>query len=333
MDIDKDILSKEFNYTGSSIKLKKNVFNTNLKIIKNLQVLQKYNEKIKEIYKVKAYNNAIESIKKLKFDINKNNVQFLLKNKLLGKKIYLKIVEFLNSGKMDEVQTILKNAQKTNELLKIKGIGQKQVEKLNEKKIYNISDLNKNTQLLNNVQKIGLKYQKDLNTKIPRSEITEIMSHFKIYLKTNFTIAGSYRRKQDYSNDIDLIFKIEDILKTHSTVANFIEYIKKYPYYIEAISLGNIKTSILIKSSVSKLIRQIDIIIIPKRFYYAALLYFTGNKFFNERIRGMLKKQNYTLNEYYLYDNKNNKKIIIPNEEYIFRILKLKYLQPEQRIK
>jgi DNA polymerase/3'-5' exonuclease PolX len=331
MLVDDSFLSKEFNYSGSPIKLKKMKYNTNLRIIQNLDILKKYNQKNKQIYKVKAYNTAIENIKKLSFDINKDNIHLLIKNKIVGKKIQLKIEEYLKTQKIQEVQKILDSFKKTNELLKIKGIGEKQIQKLHENKIQNISQLNKNTNLLNNVQRIGLKYHKDLDTKIPRSEITEIMAHFKMYLKINFTIAGSYRRKQDYSNDIDLIFKLEDILKMYPTVQNFKEYIRKYTYYIDTINSGNVKMSILLKSSLSKLARQVDIIIIPKKYYFASLLYFTGNKFFNERIRGMFKKAGYTLNEYYLYHIKTNKKIYIPNEEYIFKILKIKYIVPEKR--
>ena len=51
--------------------------------------------------------------------------------------------------------------------------------------------------------------------------------------------------------------------------------------------------------------RRIDIRFIPYDSYYSAILYFTGPKDFNKNMRLNAIAQNYTLNEYGLYDENN----------------------------
>jgi DNA polymerase/3'-5' exonuclease PolX len=77
-------------------------------------------------------------------------------------------------------------------------------------------------------------------------------------------------------------------------------------------------------------IRKIDIRIVIPESFFTALLYFTGSYEFNERMRGIAKRQGYKLNEYGLY--KNNKQIHIYSEKDVFDILGMKYLDPINRI-
>ena len=48
-------------------------------------------------------------------------------------------------------------------------------------------------------------------------------------------------------------------------------------------------------------------------------------------MRNKCLEQNYSLNEYYLTNLNNNEKIYLKNEKQIFDILKIDYLQPEER--
>ena len=77
-------------------------------------------------------------------------------------------------------------------------------------------------------------------------------------------------------------------------------------------------------------IRRIDIRLLPLQSFFTGYLYFTGSYEFNERMRGIAKRQGYKLNEYGLY--KGNKFIQIYSEKDVFDILGMKYLNPEERI-
>jgi len=61
----------------------------------------------------------------------------------------------------------------------------------------------------------------------------------------------------------------------------------------------------------------------------SALLYFTGSKNYNIKIRRIAIKQGYKLSEYGLY--KNNKQIAGKSEKEVCKKLGIKWIPPEQR--
>ena len=76
---------------------------------------------------------------------------------------------------------------------------------------------------------------------------------------------------------------------------------------------------------------RIDIRLIPKESYSFATLYFTGSKDNNTYMRNIAIQSNLKLNEYGLYDKKNNNPILLKSEKDIFNYLKLKYKTPTER--
>ena len=81
-------------------------------------------------------------------------------------------------------------------------------------------------------------------------------------------------------------------------------------------------------------IRRLDIRYIEIESFFPAYLYFTGSYEFNERMRGIAKRQGYKLNEYGLYKLENNKERLIQiySEKDVFDILGMNYLEPKDRI-
>ena len=78
-------------------------------------------------------------------------------------------------------------------------------------------------------------------------------------------------------------------------------------------------------------IRRIDIRFVPYNSYFTALLYFTGSKEFNTKIRIKANELGYKLSEYNLIKKDTNKKIKINSEYNIFKKLKMEYLTPDLR--
>lgn len=106
------------------------------------------------------------------------------------------------------------------------------------------------------------------------------------------TVAGSYRRKKDPINDIDIIVR-EPLDKVIS---------RAEPYTTKVLSLGSTKASIRIRLRDLPII-QVDFMRTTSESLPFAKLYFTGSKKFNIHIRAVAKAKGYLLNEYGLYKN------------------------------
>jgi DNA polymerase beta len=250
---------------------------------------------------------------------------------LVGQRIYDKITELINTGKIKEIDDLNDKMIKFNELKKVKGLGEKAILQLINKGIDTLDKLKNNIHLLNKTQILGVKYYKDFNTKIPRQEITLLSNKIKNYISIPMIVCGSYRRELPYSKDIDILIVIEDIIKKYNNIDNFVQHLRKNPMFCDIISVGSKKISIILKSDVSGLMRQVDIIFVLKKHYFASLMYFTGNKDFNEKLRSLVKKYGFKLNEYYLENLKTYDKIYLKNERHIFKLFNLKYLEPKER--
>ena len=85
----------------------------------------------------------------------------------------------------------------------------------------------------------------------------------------------------------------------------------------------------------NNLVRRIDIRFVPYKYYYSALLYFTGSREFNRNIRKIAKSKGYKLSEYGLTriigKSQYESTIPIKSEKDIFNILNIPYLEPEYR--
>ena len=101
---------------------------------------------------------------------------------------------------------------------KIYGVGPKKANDLIKLGFNSINDLQKSdklSELLNEKQLLGLKYYKDINTRIPRDEIEVHEDILKDVMATidvggDVTIAGSYRRGKPDSGDIDVLITSEN---------------------------------------------------------------------------------------------------------------------------
>jgi len=75
----------------------------------------------------------------------------------------------------------------------------------------------------------------------------------------------------------------------------------------------------------------VDVRLLEKESFGAALLYFTGSKEHNVALRGRANKMGLTLNEYALATLKGERRVASKTEEEIYAKLKLDYIPPELR--
>ena len=312
----------------------------NKKLIDNLKILADYERINKEPFKVKAYEKVISSIELFDKKIETLDDIKLLKG--VGKKIEDKIIEFLNTGNIEEVVSVLNDPKYIlgNKLKGIYGVGPAKITELMTK-IKDFEELKGHPELLNDKQKIGLKYYDDMNLRIPMAEGKQ---HLKVvgkilntlYSGIEFEFVGSFRRKNKDMGDIDILIKNRKGL----VLKDVIKQLEDKSYVIEKLAQGNNKFMGICRLSPELPARRIDILVAEPSYYYFALLYFTGSYNFNIYMRKIALTKGLSLSEYGFKEAAagvaTNKNIIdtsdtINSEEDIFTYLGMTYVEPHRR--
>ena len=316
-------------------------------ILIKLNSLKKlYENKEDKIWNLKAITNAIRLLDKYKGTIISGK-QLQNEIKGIGTKISTRIDEILETGDLKELCELDKINDKNkylNNLLDITGVGLVRAKKWLELDIKDINDVvnavkDKKITTTHHID-IGIKYYNDLKEKIPRNEIDKIKIIIEKNLKSIdnhflFEICGSYRRGLKESGDIDILITNTNYINNISTqnyLNIIVQQLKDINFITDSLTeKGSTKYMGICKLNKSSIGRRIDIRVVDYQSYYAALLYFTGNKNFNIYIRNEALKYNYSLNEYGMSDMRDNSIIFTKSEEDIFKMLKISYMKPEER--
>jgi DNA polymerase (family 10) len=148
-------------------------------------------------------------------------------------------------------------------------------------------------------------------------------------------IAGSLRRRRETIGDVDLVCA----LAGGARGADVADAFTKFPEVQKVLGSGNAKASVITAGGL-----QVDLRIVPAECYGAALMYFTGSKEHNVRLRGRALDQKLTLNDWGLYkldewektkrisgEQPPIKSVAGKSEEEIYKRLGLAYIEPELR--
>ena len=273
------------------------------------------------------------------------------KNGTWKSSIVQKIDGILKTGTSDGIEIEEDN---TEDLLKIAGIGPATASKLyNEFNITNVEELKEmyklNKNIINSKQAIGLTHYDDLLKRIPRTEMNNwrdiLTSIFQdtldsLNLEGSLIISGSYRREKEDSGDVDvlIISKIYNELLMNLFYRNLLEAgILK-----EENVMASGGTKIMAVAKILDTFRHVDIFYFSSDVFPFALLFTTGSKEFNLKMRSHALKLGFSLNERNLtkksgglvsedeYTAKINKKAP-ESEEDIFNFLDYKYIEPRYR--
>jgi DNA polymerase (family 10) len=140
------------------------------------------------------------------------------------------------------------------------------------------------------------------------------------------TPAGSLRRGKETVGDLDLLVTMADGHTAQKHVDALAEHILKYPGIDQTLAHGENKVSFTLENGL-----QVDVRMLEKENFGAALLYFTGSKEHNVALRGRANDMGYTLNEYQLATLKSEKHVAGRTEEEIYAKMKLDFIPPEMR--
>ena len=109
------------------------------------------------------------------------------------------------------------------------------------------------------------------------------------------TPAGSLRRGKETVGDLDLLLTMAEGHTKQKDVDAVAKHILTYPGIDQTLAHGENKVSFTLENGL-----QVDVRLLEKENFGAALLYFTGSKEHNVALRGRANEMGYTLNEYAL---------------------------------
>lgn len=312
--------------------------------MKNQEVGQIFRDfaKILEIkgdnpFRIRAYERASQNISALSEDIEKMTRDERLREiPGIGEDLANKIREFLKTGRIRAFQELKKSLPAgLLELVAIPSVGPKTARLLHEKlKIKNTADLEKAIRqnkleglfgvkektIANIIQGISLvKKGKERMTLFQAMQVSdEFLRQLKLSKDVDtISAAGSLRRSKETVRDID-------ILVISAKPQKIMEKFVALPSVKKIISQGQTKSSVLTRDNV-----QVDCRVVEKKSFGAALLYFTGSKNFNIKLRHLALRKGLKINEYGVF--RGNKFIGGRTEEEIFKTLGLSFIPPELR--
>lgn len=223
-----------------------------------------------------------------------------------------------------------------NEIRNIIGIGDKKARELIVAGLISIKQLSqpKWQKLLNVDTKIVLKVAP--LRRIPYDQIAQIEPILKggmdkktsnVIPGAKITLVGSYRRHMPYSKDIDIML----VSNKRDALDKYLQYLQDNISKVYVYSKGADKMSLVLQFD-SRHKFKADVFRAKPEVQYSMLLYSTGSKNFNVRMRGRAKQMGYLLNQNGLFD-KNGKRVVSPKSREIayFTALNMKYLKPEDR--
>src|SRR5260370_14460467 len=140
------------------------------------------------------------------------------------------------------------------------------------------------------------------------------------------TPAGSLRRGKETVGDLDLLVTLADGHTSQKHVDALSKPILGFPGIDQTLAHGENKVSFTLENGL-----QVDVRLLEKENFGAALLYFTGSKEHNVTLRGRANDMGLTLNEYALATLKGEKRVAGRSEEEIYSKLKLEFIAPELR--
>jgi len=312
--------------------------------MKNLEVSQIFRDiaNILEIkgenpFRIRAYERAAQNIEGL----TENIEDFIKEERLtqisgIGKYLADRIKEFVKTGKI-KIYEDLKRSIPAGllDLLNIPSVGPKTAKLLYEKlKIKGVADLEKaikNNKLqgifgikektIENILK-GIGVLKRGKERMTLAQAIQVADEFLNALKKlpdtkTVSVAGSLRRQKETVRDIDILVISQ---KPHKIIHSF----TSLPYVAGILAKGETKASVRTSDDV-----QVDCRVEAEKSFGAALLYFTGSKNFNIKLRQLAIKKGLKINEYGVF--KNNRFMVGKTEEEIFKILDMAYVEPELR--
>jgi DNA polymerase (family 10) len=289
-------------------------------------------------FRVRAYRNAARVVGELKLDLAAHLAAGKPLPKLpgIGADLGAKIEELATTGRLAALERLRKEVPAgLDELLQLPGLGPKRVRALyQELHVHTLPQLLRAARdgRIRTLPGFGAKTEEHIAAAIDRQLGT--VKRFKLataaqyarallaFLErgpgvTRAVAAGSLRRCRDTVGDLDLLVTAPD-------GAAVCRHFVAYPDVREVLQMGDTRASLVLKSGL-----QVDLRVVPQASYGAALMYFTGSKAHNIRMRNLAIERGCKLNEYGLFEG--SRRLAGATEDEVFGALGLPWIAPELR--
>ncbi len=291
-------------------------------------------------FRVRSYRQAARSVENLTENLTDKVAEGedLTKISDIGESIAEKIEEIVKTGSLKQLEEIKERVpEELTDILNLEGVGPKRAKELYEElDINSLEDVEEAVEE-NEIQELEgfgekteekieseLERQNDQDSRTLLARAEEYAEPLLDYLREcgeaeSVEIAGSYRRRKETVGDLD-------ILTTGNDEESIAEYFINFEDVEEVIKKGEKRTSVRLKSGL-----RVDLAVLPKESFGAALLYFTGSKQHGIQLRERAIDRDLKVNEYGVFKTNEEDPIAGKTEEEMYDALGLNWIPPEMR--
>ena len=289
-------------------------------------------------FKPRAYEKAARAIGGYHADVSGLDLEAILEIPSVGKSIGEKVLEILKTGTFADLEDLRGQVPPgVRELMSIPGLGPKKamvlfheldvvsvdglLEAIDDDRVAGLKGFGKRTQdnILNGLRQLsasGGRVLVGVALDVAEAVLAELTALKQV---RRAAFAGSLRRMRETIGDVDLLVASTDPVP-------IMEVFVALPSVTQVLAQGDTKSSIVTDRGL-----QVDLRVVAPGVWGAAMIYFTGSKAHNVRIREMAVREGLKLNEYGLFDAKSGELLAAETEEQVYERLGLPYIAPTLR--
>ncbi len=289
-------------------------------------------------FKIRAYRNASRTIRGLAAELQDIVAQKENLTELpgIGKELAAKISEILETGSTGALKKLRDRVPgDVRQILKIPNLGPKRVRVLyHELNIHNLEQLEKaaadgriqalpgfgkktESQILQ-----AVRGHADKKKRFKLDGVNPVADYLQGYLKkiagvNQVVVAGSFRRSKETVGDLD-------ILVTAEKNSPVMDGLVAYDEVARVLSRGATRSSVVLRSGL-----QVDLRLVDRQSFGAALQYFTGSQAHNIAVRQLGRQRGLKINEYGVF--KSEDRVAGETEASVYEAIGLSLVPPELR--
>ena len=313
------------------------------RLLAELATLTEIDEGDPNAFRVRAYQNAERAVRSFDGQVSELSADELAEVRGIGKSIAGRIREYVDDGRIDKLEELrVKHPSGKRDLMKVPGLGPKSVQQLHEQlditdlegladaladgRIADLPGMGEKTvaNIEQAIEQLGLTSK---DQRVPIATALPVAERIVAALQEvdgveDVAYAGSLRRFREDIGDVDVLVASAEAAPAREAFLALDEVER-------TIGSGETKTSVVTRDGV-----QVDLRVVPPESFGAALLYFTGSKAHNIRLRQRAIDRGWTLNEYALAQTDEGTEapvVASADEEGIYAALELPWITPELR--
>ncbi len=289
-------------------------------------------------FRIRAYRNAARTVGSMTRSVAEmlDEGEDLSKLSGIGEDLAGKIETIVETGTHPLLSELSEEVPESlQELLRVSGLGPRGVQTIHEE--LGVTDLDGLRQAaeqgtISGLPGFGEKSQAKIREKVESiasqeertllAEAVEIADEVVEHMRSHDGVkkacaTGSLRRRRETVGDLDLLVSCRED-------ADVMDHFLEFDDVDEVVARGDTKTTVILRSGL-----QVDVRVVPHAAYGAALVYFTGSKQHNIRLRKRGQDRDFKVNEYGVHSGRS--KVAGKTEEEVYEALNLPWIAPELR--